>query len=171
MSAEARLVELGITLPEMPETPIGNFVSGVLHNGLLYMSGEGPLGLAGPAGTGLVGRDVTVEQAYDQARLTGLALLASVRRILGSLDRVDRVLSVHGMVNAIPDFTQHPKVMNGFSDLMVAVFGENGRHARAAVGMGSLPGGMTVEVTAIFAVRPWQHDGTPITNEPTKTSV
>jgi enamine deaminase RidA (YjgF/YER057c/UK114 family) len=97
---------------------------------------------------------VTVEEAYQHARLTGLAMLSSVRRILGSLDRVERLLSVHGMVNAVPDFTQHPKVINGFSDLMVQLFGENGRHARAAVGMGSLPDGITVEVTAIFAVRP-----------------
>lgn len=153
MSAEARLTELGINLPEVPG-PIGNFVPGVLHNGLLYMSGEGPLIDLQTSATGVVGQNVTVEEAYQHARLTGLAMLSSVRRILGSLDRVERLLSVHGMVNAVPDFTQHPKVMNGFSDLMVQLFGEDGRHARAAVGMGSLPDGITVEVTAIFAVRP-----------------
>jgi enamine deaminase RidA (YjgF/YER057c/UK114 family) len=153
MSAEARLMELGINLPEVPG-PIGNFVPGVLHNGLLYMSGEGPLIDLQTSATGVVGQNVTVEEAYQHARLTGLAMLSSVRRILGSLDRVERLLSVHGMVNAVPDFTQHPKVINGFSDLMVQLFGENGRHARAAVGMGSLPDGITVEVTAIFAVRP-----------------
>ncbi len=153
MSAEARLKELGINLPEVPG-PIGNFVPGVLHNGLLYMSGEGPLIDLQTSATGVVGQNVTVEEAYQHARLTGLAMLSSVRRILGSLDRVERLLSVHGMVNAVPDFTQHPKVMNGFSDLMVQLFGDNGRHARAAVGMGSLPDGITVEVTAIFAVRP-----------------
>jgi enamine deaminase RidA (YjgF/YER057c/UK114 family) len=153
MSAEAKLKELGISLPEVPG-PIGNFVPGVLHNGLLYMSGEGPLIDLQTSATGVVGQDVSVEEAYQHARLTGLAMLSSVQRILGSLDRVERILSVHGMVNAVPDFKQHPKVMNGFSDLMVQLFGENGRHARAAVGMGSLPDGITVEVTAIFAVRP-----------------
>lgn len=153
MSAEARLMELGIVLPEVPG-PIGNFVPGVLHNGLLYMSGEGPLIDLQTSARGVVGKDVTVEEAYQHARLTGLAMLSSVRKILGSLDRVERLLSVHGMVNAVPDFKQHPKVMNGFSDLMVQLFGESGRHARAAVGMGSLPDGITVEVTAIFAVRP-----------------
>ena len=153
MSAEAKLKELGINLPEVPG-PIGNFVPGVLHNGLLYMSGEGPLIDLQTSATGVVGQDVSVEEAYQHARLTGLAMLSSVRRILGSLDRVERILSVHGMVNAVPDFKQHPKVMNGFSDLMVQLSGENGRHARAAVGMGSLPDGITVEVTAIFAVRP-----------------
>lgn len=153
MSAEAKLKELGINLPEVP-APIGNFVPGVLHNGLLYMSGEGPLIDLQTSATGVVGQDVSVEEAYQHARLTGLAMLSSVRRLLGSLDRVERILSVHGMVNAVPDFKQHPKVMNGFSDLMVQLFGENGRHARAAVGMGSLPDGITVEVTAIFAVKP-----------------
>lgn len=153
MRAEARLQELGINLPEMPG-PIGNFVPGVLHNGLLYMSGEGPLIDLQTSATGVVGQDVSVEDAYQHARLTGLAMLSSVRRLLGSLDRVERILSVHGMINAVPDFKQHPKVMNGFSDLMVQLFGENGRHARAAVGMGSLPDGITVEVTAIFAVKP-----------------
>ena len=153
MSAEAKLKELGINLPEVPG-PIGNFVPGVLHNGLLYMSGEGPLIDLKTSATGVVGQDVSVEEAYQHARLTGLAMLSSVRRLLGSLDRVERILSVHGMVNAVPDFKQHPKVMNGFSDLMVQLFGENGRHARAAVGMGSLPDGITVEVTAIFAVKP-----------------
>jgi enamine deaminase RidA (YjgF/YER057c/UK114 family) len=153
MSAEAKLKELGINLPEVPG-PIGNFVPGVLHNGLLYMSGEGPLIDLQTSATGVVGQDVNIEEAYQQARLTGLAMLSSVRRILGSLDQVERILSVHGMVNAVPDFKQHPKVMDGFSDLMVQLFGENGRHARAAVGMGSLPDGITVEVTAIFAVKP-----------------
>jgi enamine deaminase RidA (YjgF/YER057c/UK114 family) len=153
MSAEAKLKELGINLPEVPG-PIGNFVPGVLHNGLLYMSGEGPLIDLQTSATGVVGQDVSVEEAYQHARLTGLAMLSSVRRLLGSLDRVERILSVHGMVNAVPDFKQHPEVMNGFSDLMVQLFGENGRHARAAVGMGSLPDGITVEVTAIFAVKP-----------------
>ena len=152
MSAETRLKEMGISLPEVPG-PIGTFVPGVLHNGLLFMSGEGPLIDRETSATGVVGRDVTVDEAYKHARLTGLAMLSSVRSILGTLDRVERLVSVHGMINAVPDFKQHPKVMNGFSDLMVQVFAENGRHARAAVGMGSLPDGITVEVTAVFAVK------------------
>ena len=152
MSAETRLKEMGISLPEVPG-PIGNFVPGVLHNGLLYMSGEGPLIDFETSATGVVGRDVTVDEAYKHARLTGLAMLSSVRSILGTLDRVERLVSIHGMIYAVPEFRQHPKVMNGFSDLMVQVFAENGRHARAAVGMGSLPDGITVEVTAIFAVK------------------
>ena len=153
MSAESRLMELGIALPELVGSA-GNFVPGVMHNGLLYMSGEGPRIDGHTLATGLVGGDVTVADAYQHARLTGLALLSSVRTILGSLDRVDRVLSVHGMVNAVPGFKQHPKAMNGFSEIIGDIFGENGRHARPAVGMGSLPGGITVEVTAIFAVTP-----------------
>lgn len=153
MSAEVRLAELGITLLENRGT-IGSFVPGVLHNGLLYMSGEGPRIDADTSATGVVGRDVSVDDAYRHTRLTGIAMLSSIRHMFGSLDRVERVLSVHGMVNAVPDFKQHPQAMNGFSDLMIEVFGENGRHARAAVGMGSLPGGISVEVTAIFAIKP-----------------
>jgi enamine deaminase RidA (YjgF/YER057c/UK114 family) len=153
MRVEDRLKDLGITLPEVPN-PIGNFVPRVLHKGLLYMSGEGPLIDLQTSATGVVGKDVTVEQAYQHARLKGISMLSSVCRIPGSLDRVERLLSVHGMVNAVPDFRQHPKVMIGFSDLMVQLLGGNGRHAWAAVGMGSLPDGITVEVTAIFAVRP-----------------
>ncbi|HVO01072.1 MAG TPA: RidA family protein [Candidatus Cybelea sp.] len=152
MSAEQVLRERGIVLPEPPK-PAGNYVPAVLHNGVLYLSGQGPLLENGDFACGVVGRDFTVEQAYGHARLTGLVLLAVARRALGSLDRIERVLSVFGMVNAIEGFTEQPRVINGCSDLFVEVFGDAGRHARAAVGMGSLPIGISVEVTATMAVR------------------
>jgi len=152
MSAEQALTEHGIVLPE-PPTPKGNYVPAVLHKGVLYLSGQGPLMENGEFATGLVGRDFTVEQAYNHARQTGLVLLSVARATLGSLDRVERVLSLFGMVNAVPGFEQHPKVINGCSDLFVEVFGEAGRHSRAAVGMGSLPMNISVELTATLAVR------------------
>ena len=153
MSAEQTLKQRGIVLPDLP-SPKGTYVPAVLHNGVLYLSGQGPLLENGEFACGIVGRDFTLEQAYQHARRTGLVLLSAARATLGSLDRVERVLNVYGMVNAVPDFIDHPKVINGCSDLMVEVFGEAGRHARAAVGMGSLPMKISVEITAIFAVRP-----------------
>ena len=152
MSAEQRLRDRNIILPPAP-APKGNYVPGVIHNGLLYLSGQGPVLSEGGYATGIVGRDVSLDQAYHHARLTGLALLATARDMLGSLDKVERVLNVFGMVNAAPDFVDQPKVINGFSDLMVEVFGEAGRHARAAVGMGSLPMRISVEITATMAVK------------------
>jgi enamine deaminase RidA (YjgF/YER057c/UK114 family) len=151
MSHEARLKELGIDLPPAPK-PLGTYVPGVLHRGILYLSGQGPLLPTGFA-TGLVGRDVTVEAAQGHARATGLVLISVARSILGSLDRVERVLQVLGMVNGAPGFGEHPKVINGCSDLLVEVFGEAGRHARAAVGMGTLPMNITVEIVMTLAVR------------------
>ena len=153
MSAEARLKALEINLPKLPPAA-GNYVPGTLHNGVLYLSGQGPLLADGSFARGTVGIDVTIEEAHGHARRTGLVLLSAARLILGSLDRVERVLSVFGMVNAAPGFGDHPKVINGCSDLFVEVFGENGRHARAAVGMGSLPLNIPVEITAILAVKP-----------------
>ena len=153
MSAEQTLKERGIVLPDCP-SPKGNYVPGLVHNGILYLSGQGPLMENGEFATGVVGRDVTVEQAYQHARRTGLVLLAAARQILGSLDRVERVLSVFGMVNAIEGFGQQPQVINGCSDLFVEVFGAAGQHTRAAVGMGSLPIEITVELTAMMAVKP-----------------
>lgn len=152
MSTEARLQALGITLPPPPK-PGGNYVPGVVHNGLLYLAGQGPMQGDGNYATGIVGQDVTIAEANHHARLTGLALLSVARATLGSLDRVERLLSVFGMVNAAPGFGQHPQVINGCSDLFVEVFGDAGRHARAAVGMGSLPGNISVEITAIMAVK------------------
>jgi enamine deaminase RidA (YjgF/YER057c/UK114 family) len=153
MSVEARLKEIGLIVPKLP-APQGNYLPGTVHNGVLYLSGQGPLLEDGTMACGIVGRDFTLEQAYFHARRTGLILLAAARHVMGSLDRVERVLNVYGMVNASDDFVAHPKVINGCSDLMVEVFGDAGRHARAAVGMGTLPNRISVEITAILAVKP-----------------
>jgi enamine deaminase RidA (YjgF/YER057c/UK114 family) len=152
MGAEARIKELGLTLPNPPK-PMGNYVPGVRTGNLLFLSGHGPIRIEGnPGARGKVGRDLSTEDAYKVARDVGLNLLGSARSILGSLDRVKRVVKVLGMVNAVESFGEQPKVINGFSDLMVEVFGENGRHARSAVGMGSLPAGIPVEIEMILEV-------------------
>ena len=146
MMIEERLVDLGIELPPVP-APAGNYVHAVRTGNLLYLSGKGPGNV-----TGKVGGGISVEDAYRHARETGLILIAVMRQELGSLDRVNRIVKVLGMVNAVPDFGQQPKVINGCSDLFVEVFGEKGRHARSAVGMGSLPGGIPVEIEVIVEV-------------------
>ena len=146
-----RLAELGLTLPE-PAAPIANFVPFVQTGNLLYVSGQGPRTADGRLMTGKVGQGLSVAEAYDHAQLTGLNLLAVARKALGDLRRVSRVVKLLGMVNAGPDFGDHPAVINGCSDLFVNVFGEAGRHARSAVGMGSLPGGISVEIEAIFEI-------------------
>ena len=147
MSAERRLKELGITLaPVTP--PVANYVNAVRTGNLLFLAGKGPAG----SPPGIVGKDFTVEQAYQHARSTGLALIAVMRHELGSLDRVRRIVKVLGMVNAVPGFGDQPKVINGCSDLFVAVLGERGRHARSAVGMGSLPAQIPVEIEAVMRV-------------------
>lgn len=152
-SPHQRLERLGIVLPPAP-APIANFVTAVREGNLLFLSGQGPLEATGVEHRGKVGAGVTAAEAYRHARITGINLLAVMRDHLGSLDRVRRVLKLLGMVNAAPDFTDHPKVINGCSDLMIAVFGEEvGSHARSAVGMGSLPGQITVEIEAVIAVR------------------
>ncbi len=148
--AEDRLRELGLTLPTLPP-PGGNYVPFRRDGHVIYLSGQGPRKPDGTVHVGKVGRDVTVEEAYEHAKLIGLGLLAAVKLAAGDLDRVE-VLKLLGMVNAVPEFTQQPKVINGCSDLLVAVLGERGRHARSAVGMGSLPNGMTVEIEAVMRV-------------------
>ena len=153
MTIADRLLALGIKLPDLP-TPKGMYMPAVLHNGTLYLSGQGPLLEDGTLAKGIVGQDVTIEDAKFHARRTGMVLLAAAQNILGSLDRVERVVNVLGMVNGAPGFMEHPKVINGCSELFVDVFGEAGRHARAAVGMGTLPENITVEITAVFAVKP-----------------
>ena len=151
MSAEANLKSLGLALPEMP-SPIANYVRYKQVGDLVYLSGQGPRRPDGTVATGKVGKDVTMEEAYGHAKLTGLGLLAAMKQAAGgNLDRVE-VVKLLGMVNATPDFGDHPKVINGCSDLLVAVLGEKGRHARSAVGMGSLPGGITVEIEAIIRI-------------------
>lgn len=146
MSIDARLAELGLELPPVPK-PAGNYVHAVRTGNLLYLSGKGP-----GASTGKVGSAVSTEEAYRHARQVGLTLISVMRAELGSLDRVTRIVKVLGMVNAEPDFGAQPAVINGCSDLFVEVFGERGQHARSAVGMGSLPGQITVEIEAIVEV-------------------
>jgi len=151
MKIERRLKELGIDVAKA-SSPIGNYVNAVRVGNLLYLAGKGP-GLPGrPLPTGKVGRDLTVEQAYGYARETGLNLIAVMKSELGDLERVKRIVKVLGMVNAAPEFGQQPEVINGCSDLFVEVFGERGRHARSAVGMGSLPRGIPVEIEVIVEV-------------------
>jgi enamine deaminase RidA (YjgF/YER057c/UK114 family) len=150
MGAEARIKELGITLPSPPK-PMGNYIPGVRVGNLLFLSGHGPIRVGDqPLTRGKVGRDMSTEEAYKVAREVGINLLGSARAVLGSLDKIKRVVKVLGMVNAVDGFGEQPKVINGFSDLMVEVFGENGRHARSAVGMGSLPAGIPVEIEMIL---------------------
>ncbi|MBY5819735.1 RidA family protein [Rhizobium leguminosarum] len=146
-----RLAALGITLPP-PPPPIANFVTHVIEGNMLYLSGQGPREADGFMHAGKVGGGVSVEQAYGHARLTGINLLAVMQDALGDLSRVKRVVKLLGMVNAVPDFEDHPSVINGCSDLLIAVFGPAGEHARSAVGFGSLPGNITVEIEAIVAL-------------------
>ncbi len=152
MSPEQRLKELNIQLPEVP-APIANFVMWRQVGNLLYLSGQGPRRPDGSIPVGRLGLNYSVEQGYADARQIGLQILATVRQALGSLDRIEVVVKLLGMVNAEPDFGQHPKVINGCSDLLVEVLGERGKHARSAVGMDSLPNGMPVEIEAIIQVK------------------
>jgi enamine deaminase RidA (YjgF/YER057c/UK114 family) len=152
VSAEKKLQELGIDLGTVSQ-PVANYVNAVRTGNLLYLAGKGPrAGKDGVRPIGKVGRDFTTDQAYQHARTVGLDLLAVMRAELGSLDKVKRVVKVLGMVNAVPEFTEHPKVINGCSDLFVEVLGEAGKHARSAVGMGSLPMGIPVEIEVIVEV-------------------
>jgi enamine deaminase RidA (YjgF/YER057c/UK114 family) len=148
-TAEENLKQKNITLPS-PASPVANYVPTVRVGNLLFVSGTGP-GKSTPRGK--VGAELTLDQGYQAARSSGLKILAAVRAALGSLDRVKRVVKVHGMVNSAPGFTDQPKVINGFSDLMVEVFGEAiGKHARAAVGMAELPSDIPVEIEVILEV-------------------
>ena len=151
MTAEQRLEELNIQLPDAPQ-PVAIYRPAVQVGNLLFVSGHGPNRSDGTQITGKVGVELTAEEAKEAARVTGLCILSTVRNTLGSLDRVVRVVKVLGMVNATPDFGDQPQVINGFSELMMEVFGDPGKGARSAVGMGSLPGNIPVEVEAIFEV-------------------
>lgn len=150
---EARLARLGLVLPPAP-APVGRYVAYRRAGDLLFLSGQGPRRPDGGYHEGQVGTAVSVTEAYEHARLVGLQLLAAMRSALGSLDRVAAIVKLLGMVNAAPGFRDHPAVINGCSELLEAVFGEEGRHARSAVGMGSLPNNITVEIEAIVAIRP-----------------
>jgi enamine deaminase RidA (YjgF/YER057c/UK114 family) len=148
---EARLAELGITL-SVPASPVANYVNAVQSGNLLFLAGKGPKKEDGEYITGKVGEDLTVEEGYEAARLVAINQLAVLKAELGNLNRVKRIVKVLGMVNCGPGFGDQPEVVNGFSDLMVEVFGERGKHARAAVGMASLPRGIAVEVELVVEV-------------------
>ena len=153
MSIRQRLEQLQITLPEVGGA-LGNYVHAKRIGNLLYLSGKGPEQADGTMPKGKLGAGLSVDEGYRHARQVGLVLIAAMRDALeGDLDRVEGIVKVLGMVNATPDFEDHPKVVNGCSDLFVEVFGENGRHARSAVGMSSLPAGIPVEIEVIVAVR------------------
>ncbi|WP_420320459.1 RidA family protein [Flagellimonas sp.] len=148
---EAKLAELGIEL-STPSAPVANYVNAVRTGNLIFLAGKGPLQSNGEYITGKIGEDLSIEEGYYAARVTGINQLAVLKAELGDLSKVKRIVKVLGMVNAASDFTDHPKVVNGYSDLMVQVFGEKGKHARAAVGMGSLPTNIAVEIEMIVEV-------------------
>jgi enamine deaminase RidA (YjgF/YER057c/UK114 family) len=148
---DKKLKDLGITLME-PSKPIANYVKAVRAGNLVFLSGHGPVKADGSYVTGKVGRELTIEQGYDAAKLTGIGLLSSLKAEIGDFNKVKRVVKVLGMVNCHSDFTDHPKVINGCSDLLVAVFGDKGKHARSAVGMNSLPMNTSVEIEVIIEV-------------------
>jgi enamine deaminase RidA (YjgF/YER057c/UK114 family) len=150
MTPEEKLRAMGLELPPAPK-PVGNYVPFKLDGRTLYLSGQGPRRPDGSMHSGKVGGDVSIEEAYGHARLVGLGLLSVAKLAAGELSRVE-VLKVLGMVNGVPEFGDHPKVINGCSDLFVEVLGERGRHARSAVGMGSLPNRITVEVEAVMRI-------------------
>jgi enamine deaminase RidA (YjgF/YER057c/UK114 family) len=149
--AETRLKEKGIVLTT-PSAPVANYVNAVRVGNLLYLAGKGPNKPDGSYVTGKMGKDLTIEQGYEAARLTAIAHLSVLKAELGSLNKVKRIVKVLGMVNCTEDFKDQPKVINGYSDLMVEIFGEKGKHARSAVGMNALPMGIAVEVEVIVEV-------------------
>ena len=154
MSADSRVTELNLQLPPAPK-PGGVYQPVVIHDGLAYVSGHGPLQNDETYIVGRVGEAMDTIEANAAARQTGLAILATLKSQLGSLDRVERLVRSFGMVNATSDFAEHPQVINGYSELMGEVFGpEAGLGARSAIGMGSLPGGIAVEIEAVFALKP-----------------
>lgn len=148
---EEKLKNLNITLPT-PSTPIANYVKYVRTGNLIFLSGHGPSKTDGSYITGKLGRDLSIEEGYAAAKLTGIALLATLKSAIGDLSKVKRIVKVLGMVNTVDSFTDQPKVVNGFSDLMVAIFGDKGKHARSAVGMAALPMNMSVEIEMVVEV-------------------
>jgi enamine deaminase RidA (YjgF/YER057c/UK114 family) len=149
--AETKLKEKGIVLTP-PSSPVANYVNAVRVGNLLYLAGKGPQKPDNTYITGKVGKDLTIEQGYEAARLTAVAHLVVLKNELGSLNKVKRIVKVLGMVNCTEDFKDQPKVINGYSDFMVEIFGEKGKHARSAVGMVALPFNMAVEVEVIVEV-------------------
>lgn len=152
MGADAKLEEMNVTLPPAPK-PAGVYAPAVLVGNMLYVSGHGPLLPDGSLISGRVGDDLTEEEGKAAARQVGLTILATLKQKLGSLDRVERIVKSLGMVNCTADFENHPAVINGYSELLVEVFGDKGLAARSAVGMGSLPGNIAVEIEVIVQVK------------------
>ena len=149
---ESRLQELGITLPDSP-APLANYVPVVRTGNLIYLSGVGPMAKSdGSEYKGKQGDNLSVDEGYDAARLTAVNLIARLKGYLGDLDRVTQIVKLLSMVNATPDFTEPPAVSNGCSDLMVEVFGDRGRHARSAIGVATLPGGIPIEIELIAEI-------------------
>ena len=151
MRIEEKLAAMGVTLPPS-RPPVANYVRAVQTGNLLFVSGHTPTREGQDLYPGKLGREVTTEQGYEAARQVAINLLGSVREALGDLDRVGRIVKLLGMVNSADDFTEQPRVINGASDFLVEVFGERGRHARSAVGMGQLPGNASVEIEMIVEV-------------------
>jgi enamine deaminase RidA (YjgF/YER057c/UK114 family) len=150
-SIEEKLAGLGLELPS-PARPVGTYVPAVRTGDLLFLSGHGPTRSDGEVIRGCLGDDMSVEEGYDAARAVALNLIATMKAELGDLDRVRRIVKVLGMVRCTPDFDQHPKVINGASDLFVELWGDAGRHARSAVGMAALPSGIAVEIELVAEV-------------------
>ena len=148
---EQKLKELGIQLSS-PSSPVANYVNTVRTGNLIFISGKGPLKTDGNYVLGKLGENLTLEQGYEAARLTAINLISTLKASIGDLSKVKRIVRVTGMVNSTSDFTDHPKVVNGCSDLLVEVFGDNGKHTRAAVGMNSLPLNIAVEIDMIVEV-------------------
>lgn len=151
INPEEKLTQMGIELPTVA-SPVGNYVNVVQTGNLLFLAGKGPSLPEGGYITGKIGHDLSIADGYNAARLTGINQLAVLKDYLGSLNRVKRIVKVLGMVNAVENFENHPEVINGFSDLMVEIFGTKGKHARAAVGMGSLPRNIAVEIEMIVEI-------------------
>ena len=151
MTIEEKLKELGIEL-KTPPSPVANYIPVQQTGNLIYLSGQGPRNESGDFISGKVGSDITAEEAYELARNTAINLVSAMKSYLGSLDKVKKIVKVFGMVNSTSDFKDHPKVINGCSDFFVEVFGDKGRHARSAVGMGSLPNNMAVEIEIIVEI-------------------
>lgn len=153
MSYEERAKSMGITIPKAA-TPVGAYLLAVQSGTLIFTAGQGPVKDGVPAYKGKIGRDLTVEDGYEAAKLATLNCLAAAKSVLGTLDRVERVVKVNGYVNSAPGFTDQPKVMNGASDVLAQIFGENGRHARTSVGVNELPMNIAVEVELVLACKP-----------------
>ena len=149
---EERLDELGYILPRIPPAPIGNFINTKRVGNLIYISGQGPRTFDGELKKGKVGQDVTLEEAIEHAEIVAINIIASLKKELGTLSKVKGFVKLFGMVNSVPLFENHPSVINGCSDLLCKVFGDKGVHTRSAIGVGSLPNNITVEIEAIVEV-------------------